>query len=102
MDTVEMLIRLSKDTLDAVRFLQGSVDDHHIINGYQMGSNSTVGSMIRAIANGTVLPKGHGDLKDMNDLCYKSRYGCKGNCDYLHICNSYSAPTIIEANKDGE
>ena len=53
----------------------------------------------RAILNGTVLPKGHGDLKDMNDLCYKSRYGCKGNCDYLHTCDLYDAPTIIEADK---
>ena len=53
-----------------------------------------------AITKGTPLPKGHGDLKDMNDLCYKSRYGCKGNCDYLHICNLYGAPTIIEADKE--
>ena len=52
------------------------------------------------IANGTPLPKGHGDLKDMNDLCAKSRYGCKGNCDYLHTCNLYSEPTIIEADTE--
>ena len=67
---------------------------------YESLKNLLLPSMTeRAILNGTVLPKGHGDLKDMNDLCYKSRYGCKGNCDYLHTCNLYGAPTIIEADK---
>ncbi len=59
-------------------------------------------SLENAVLNGTVLPKGHGDLKDMNDLCPKSRYGCKGNCDYLHTCNFYNASTIIEADKESE
>jgi hypothetical protein len=55
---------------------------------------------LEVIKSGTPLSKGHGDLKDMNDLCYKSRHGCKGNCDYLHVCNLYGAPTIIEADKE--
>jgi hypothetical protein len=57
---------------------------------------------LEVIKNGTPLPKGHGDLKDMNDLCYKSRYGCKSNCDYLHTCNLYGASTIIEASSKEE
>lgn len=52
----------------------------------------------QSIAKGVLLPKGHGDLKDMNDLCYKSQYGCKDNCDYLHTCSLYSASTIVKAN----
>ena len=58
-----------------------------------------VNMLAEAIDNGKPLPKGHGDLKDINDLCYKSRYGCKGNCDYLYTCNLYGAPTIIESDK---
>ena len=52
------------------------------------------------LCRATPLPKGHGNLKDMNDLCYKSHYGCKGHCDYFHTCDLYGAPTIIEANKE--
>ena len=61
-ETVEVVIRIDKNTFDAVNGLSKFVDDNHIINGYQMKGNSTVGSMITAIANGTVLPKGHGEL----------------------------------------
>jgi len=58
--------------------------------------------LAECVKRGVVLPKGHGKLKDMNDLCYKSRYGCKGNCEYLHTCNSYGAPTIVEADRGGK
>lgn len=85
METVEVLVRIPKKEFEE---LQG--------NYVWWGKHGEY------IKKGTVLPKGHGDLKDMNDLCYKSRYGCKGHCEYLHICNSYGAPTIIEADKESE
>ena len=84
--------------------------DDDIAHGIIEGQNDEPRNIVRnfqatiadAIKNGTVLPKGHGDLKDMNDLCYKSRYGCKSSCDYLHTCDLYDAPTIIEADKESE
>jgi len=83
------------------------IDDHEYIEikedvKFFRDKNMVVPHLYKAIINGTPLPKGHGDLKDMNDLCYKSRYGCKGNCDYLHTCDLYDAPTIIEADKESE
>lgn len=51
----------------------------------------------KLIVNGIPLPQNHGDLKDMDDLCPKSNYGCK-NCDYLHTCNFYNTPTLIKAD----
>ena len=62
METVEVVIKINKNTFDAINELSKFVDDNHIINGYQMKGNSTVGSMITAIAKGTVLPKGQGAL----------------------------------------
>lgn len=85
METVEVVIKLKKERYDELQ------KNKHLPNRLDIE---------KAITDGTVLPKGHGALKDMNDLCYKSRYGCKGNCEYLHVCNSYGAPTIVEADKE--
>ena len=60
----------------------------------------------RVIANGTPLPKGHGELIDRNKIEYlKAIHDAK----YGHIPWSeatarikYSAPTIIEADKESE
>lgn len=46
------------------------------------------------ILNGTPLPKGHGRLVDVNDLGYE-----KYNSYAYAIAN---APTIVEADKEGE
>ena len=85
MADIELVIKIPEE-------LYNSVKVHPLFS-------SDIPAIERAIKNGTPLPKEHGDLKDMNDLCYKSRYGCKGNCDYLHTCNLYDAPAIIEADK---
>ena len=86
MADIELVIRIPEEDYERCK------------NKFQM----RIDVMGDAIANGVVLPKGHGDLKDMNDLCYKSRYGCKGNCEYLHVCNSYGASTIVEADRTGD
>lgn len=85
---MKIVIDIAKEIYDAIKMGMRNTDDMREIGN--------------AIENGTPLPKGHGDLKDMNDLCYKSRYGCKGNCDYLHTCNLYGTMTIIEADKEVE
>jgi len=85
MKTVEVVIKINKNTFDAVNELSKFVDGNHIINGYQMKGNSTVGSMITALAKGTVLPKGHDDLIERAQVT---------NYD-----NLYDVPTVIEADK---
>lgn len=50
--------------------------------------------IINTVANGTPLPKGHGDLVDRNDLKYE-RY----NSYAYAIAN---AQTIIDADKESE
>jgi len=90
METVEIVIRIPKREIEGIK---------RYCKRTEIKTSSLEDYIYRSIANGTVLPKGHGDLKDMNDLCYKSRYGCKGNCDYLHTCDLYDAPTVIEADK---
>ena len=78
-DIVEVVIRIPKDTFDAAGILQEYVGDTRLTSGYQIGKNSTFGTMIKAIANGTVLPKGHGDLKDAN---YMKREGIINRGNY--------------------
>ena len=61
--------------------------------------------MINAILNGTPLPKGHGDLKDIGmcdrKLFYKQ---CGGENSLITVKTAFdmllSLPTIIEADKE--
>lgn len=47
------------------------------------------------ILQGTVLPRGHGRLIDMKDICpHCGPYGC----EHSDICDTYNAPTIVEAD----
>ena len=58
METVEVVIRLPKKEYDRIKTSGDIVYDDWIID------------VARAIAHGTVLPKDHGDLKDMGNLQY--------------------------------
>ena len=101
METVEVVIRINKNTFDAINELSKFVDGNHIINGYQMKGHSTVGSMITAIAKGTVLPKGHDallDARQLMDYCHNQIEGHK----YVD-CNVIARfPCVIKADKDGD
>ena len=50
----------------------------------------------RDVMNGTPLPKGHGDLKDIES--FKLTYGNEGA--YFRYKDVILAPTIIEADKE--
>lgn len=61
---------------------------------------------IKALENGTPLPKGHGDLIDRDDV--KKKYpleidglDLRNNNQCLHTAMD-DTPTIIEADKEGE
>lgn len=62
--------------------------------------------MLHAIKNGTPLPKGHGDLKDSNNLKHAfitwsmAVHGNFTDADIASII--YNSPTIIEADKEVE
>jgi len=112
MKTVEVVIRINKNTFDAINELSKFVDDNHIINGYQIKGHSTVGSMITALANGTVLPKGHGKLVDADILLetlkehrHSDEFCIEHNIDYAINLGMVGiligdAPTVIEADRE--
>ena len=61
---------------------------------------------MNAIANGTPLPKGHGDLKDADKLKHafiKWSMAVQGSFTDSDIASIvYNSPTIIEADKEQE
>ena len=50
-----------------------------------------------AVANGIPLPKGHGDLKDMDDI-YEALEGWDDDTGWIVDAIDFQAPTIIEAD----
>lgn len=70
------------------------------------------GTIWKAVAKGTVLPKGHGKLKDFDKIewygCDLEGIGCieaKGDCSACNHANCFAEqvrelPTIIEADKE--
>ncbi|MCR5475493.1 MAG: hypothetical protein K6F28_09880 [Lachnospiraceae bacterium] len=91
METVEVVIRIPKDDIETIENLkrQGFASRHEI-----------------AILNGTVLPKGHGRLIDVDKLRCDARYrredGVFVYVPAVSISTIINAPTVIEADKDGE
>ena len=96
METVEVLIRIPKDKYDEIMDMKSVLQVKPDLFRYSV-----------AIANGKVLPKGHGELKDYDAI----------KSDYIHkmsvlmsdeermdlLCTIVDeAEAIIEADKDGE
>lgn len=83
METVEVVIRIPKKCKE---FLDngGKVD--------WLDANA----IIDAVANGTILPKGHGALKDVDEI---EQIWKKGNDVWSAIL---FAPTVIEADKEAD
>lgn len=89
METVEVVIRLKKERYDELQ------KNKHLPNRLDIE---------KAITDGTVLSKGHGRLKDENEI--------KQMIEDARVKNEYSknfaeniikfAPTVIEADTDGE
>ena len=80
METVEVVVRIPKKKYDVLMETGDCSLNHNE----------------RAIKHGTVLPKGHGDLKDVDEI---ERIWMKGN----HVRSALLfAPTVIEADKDGD
>lgn len=82
MGMVEVVIKMPKEDY---MFIKTMVE-----NGYE-----TPSSYYYNIASGIVLPKGHGDLKDVDEI---ERLWQKGDYDSLASAVIF-APTVIEADK---
>lgn len=90
METVEVVIKIPKDDIETIKNLkrQGFASRHEI-----------------AILNGTVLPKGHGDLKDYDAI--KNEYIRKMSVFMSEeermdlLCGIIDgAPTVIAADRE--
>ena len=79
MGTVEVVIKVPKDEYDYIQ-LYGSIKPF------------SANFIAKQIANGTVLPEGHGDLVDMNTVT--STYNLQGEL------TSYDAVVVLEADKE--
>ena len=56
--------------------------------------------LLHIIKDGTTLPKGHGALKDADELINKCAYDLDNNF-VIDLIDVRNAPTIIEADKEG-
>lgn len=78
-----------------------------IYDGIKMGMRNTddMAEIGDAVENGTPLPKGHGDLKDVQDIINRINlnYNNHQSIDAYSLKDMIATvPTIIKANKDGE
>ena len=87
METVEVLVRIPKEKLERIQKIAEGI-----------WGKTNLDSMELAILNGTVLPKGHGDLVDRRQIIEHG--DSKGFCDWWEELKH--APTVIEADEDGQ
>jgi hypothetical protein len=90
METVEIIIKIPRSELEYAK------------KGYTKAKADVV---YRAIENGTILPENHGRLIDADELLSKERpNGISDDVwEESHIYKMLTnAPTIIEADKDGD
>lgn len=101
METVEVVIKISKNRYETLVELNDRIKKRESIyklDGYE-----------KAIANGVLLPEGHGRLVDTHDLdlCIMARMININATDSiplkdLYDCIKNETKTILEVNKDGE
>lgn len=85
MADIELVIKISEEAYKARK--------HWVINPKRM-----VNEVDKAIANGTVLPKGHGNLIDTNEITAFRELECNGH----NVESLDEFTTIIEADKEIE
>ena len=103
METVEVLVKLPKDVYETVKGTE------KYISGRRSGRTIDF-ALWNGVINGTVLPKGHGVLKDvtnlMRGLYEEMQTDSKGDIMYtpsdVYRMIDQECPTIIEADEDKE
>lgn len=97
MEDRELVIKLPEDLCNKIY----SDAEIMIYGGMRHSGKTLLATLLRAIRNGTLLPKGHGDLIDKNELLTVTE--CKEDgtercyVPYVHI---EEAETIIEAESE--
>ncbi len=89
MADIELIIRISEEDYESIK------DD---VKKFLSMPSHKVPVLYEAVNKGTVLPKGHGKLKDTDKIINDGR--SKGFCDWYDEIKY--ADTIIEADKDIE
>ena len=91
---MQIVIDIPKDIYEHWRTMKSIISDYYDYREYMSKVHA-------AIADGTPLPKGHGDLIDRDTLECDSEYDiyCDGYIAYSRS-QIMSAPIIIEANKE--
>lgn len=82
MADIELVIKLSEESYKAT------------CNGYMLPSD--VENVVQGIKNGTLLPKGHGDLIDINEITAFKELECNGH--NVEILDEFTV--IIESDKE--
>lgn len=88
MADIELVIKISEKTYKAI------INDEWIDTEY-------INNTIVAIKNSTPLPKGHGDLKDMDDI-YEALDGWDEDTGWIVDAIDSQTQTIIEADKENK
>ena len=92
METIEVVIRIPKDLYEGIECRNGELETEYVCD-----------ELMKAVDNGTVLPKGHGRLIDADSM---KRIDAIQRGDFNNI-ESIRAwidimPTVIEADKEAE
>ena len=90
MEDRELVIKLPEDLCNKIYS-----DSEITIYGDMRSGKTLLATLLRAIRNGVILPKGHGDLID-------STYEVSTDGRTIYDVCGYLAPTIIEADKESE
>lgn len=91
MKTVEVVIKIPKKNLDEIKTIWNSMFGSTMLNETDI-----------AILSGTILPQGHGDLKDVQDIINKINlnYNNHQSIDAYSLKDMIATvPTIIKADK---
>lgn len=85
---MEILIKLDKRLYEYAK--------HHTL------TSSEIDEICDAIVNGTIPPKGHGDLIDINELTTVTEIRPDGSeCTYVPYSEIENANVVVEADKEG-
>lgn len=96
MADIELIIRIPEEFYEGLR----KVD---LMFKGQRNGKTLAAVIFDAVANGTPLPKGHGDLKDMNEVEQLLDLKTPDNIIAKALKNFIeNVPTIIEADKEEE
>ena len=94
MADIELLIKIDEEEYE---FIKESITTYYDVKDY----HALMYDICERIKNGTPLPKGHGELKDVNELkkIIKENDILTMTGFSVRLCDIDNTPTIIEADK---